>query len=95
MFKELFWREFFCQTFGNFTSIIQTAFAPIFFCQKSTILALSREKLLKTLSYKKDARKMLVKLTPGGNLIKDIKNAIPVFNFETVHYFHGDHNNIV
>jgi hypothetical protein len=36
---------------------------PIFFRQKINIKSVGREKLQKTLSYKKSAHKMLVKLT--------------------------------
>jgi hypothetical protein len=48
----------------NFTNILQAAFVLIFFCQKLQNQTVSREKLHKTLSYKKAARKLLVNLTP-------------------------------
>ena len=47
----------------NFTNILRAAFSPISFCQKIQTYAVGTKKLLKRLSYKKAAHKMLVKLT--------------------------------
>ena len=47
----------------NFTNKLQSAFAPVFFCQKIQNRTISREKLLKIISYEKAVHKMLVKLT--------------------------------
>jgi len=49
----------------NFINILRAAFAPIL--QSQIVI---REKLLKTLLYKKIKRKMLLKLTPRVNLRK-------------------------
>ena len=57
----------------NLTNILQAAFVPISVCQKNTNRTLSREKLLKMLSYEKAARKMLVKLTPSYAIGKQIR----------------------
>jgi len=50
----------------NFTNILQSAFAPILFCQKIQTQTVIREKLRKTLSNGKTAREMYVKLTPAA-----------------------------
>ena len=47
----------------NITNILQAAFLPLSFCQKITNTNCKYRKAVKTLLYKKDARKMLVKLT--------------------------------
>ncbi len=52
-------------TVVNFTNILHTAFAPIYFCQKLQSQTDSKEKLWRTLSHKKAVHKILVKLTPG------------------------------
>jgi hypothetical protein len=52
----------------NFTKILQAAFAQISFHQNLQSQTVIREKLLKTLSYKKASYKMLVKLIPGCKL---------------------------
>ena len=63
------WEHGFEDTLGvNFTNILRAAFAPISLRRKITNLNVSTEKLLKTLSYEKAARKLLVKLTIGGIL---------------------------
>jgi hypothetical protein len=49
---------------ANFTNILRAAFASIFLGQISTNLKYTN-KLLAKLSFKKAARKMLVKLTPS------------------------------
>jgi len=58
----------------NLINILQAAFAPIFLRQKTKkkkqSQILSRDKLCKTLLYKKAGCKMLVKLTPGGARIR-------------------------
>jgi len=61
----------------NFTNILLAAFAPIFFCQKKIqSQSVSREKLCKTLSYKKEAAcKLLGKLTPS----------LPLFYLSIIH----------
>jgi len=48
----------------NFFNILQAAFEPIFFCQKIQRQTVIRENLQKSLSNKKGARKMMMKLTP-------------------------------
>ncbi len=48
----------------NFTKILQAAFVPKLFYQNVQSQSVMREKLCRTLLYKKTARKMLVKLTP-------------------------------
>jgi hypothetical protein len=50
----------------NFTNILCAAFAPKSFRQKITNPNVSTKKLCKKLLYKKAARKILVKLTPGS-----------------------------
>jgi len=55
----------------NFINILHAHFAPIFWRQK---IEKPREKLLNLLSIKKGWRKMLMKLTHGGNQI--IKNRL-------------------
>ena len=49
----------------NFTNILRAAFSPISFCQKITNSNCQQIKVVKTLLYKKAARKILVKWTPG------------------------------
>jgi hypothetical protein len=58
----------------NFTDILRSAFLPIFFYQKIQTQTVSIEKLCKTLSYKKAAHKMVVKLT--HNSIKDDRDYV-------------------
>jgi len=53
----------------NFTNIFPAPFAPKLFDKSQTV---SREKLRITLSYKKGARKMLVKLTPRPRYSSDV-----------------------
>jgi hypothetical protein len=52
-------------TVVNYTNILRSAFAPIFFPQKITN---PNCKHLKALKYEKVVRKMLVKLTPGQRM---------------------------
>ena len=52
----------------NFTNILSAAFAPISLHQKVQTWNVSTAKLLKRLSYKKDACRMLVKLIRGIHL---------------------------
>ena len=58
------------QAFVNFINNLRAAFAPISFRQKIVNVNVSTEKLLKTLSYKKNAPKMLVKLTPYRTVLQ-------------------------
>jgi hypothetical protein len=58
------WNQNICTSPGvNFTNIIRAAFAPIFLRQKSTNLKSKYKKFCAKHSYKKAARKMLMKLT--------------------------------
>jgi hypothetical protein len=61
----------------NFIHILRAAFAPIFLCQ----IVIS-ETLSKALSYKKGARKMLMKLRPATfffEIVDDISFVIVIF----------------
>jgi len=58
---------------ANFINILQAAFAPIFFRQKSQCQTVIREKLRKPQStfVQKVSSKMLMKLTPDGAVVDD------------------------
>jgi len=53
--------------------MLQAAFAQIFLRQKLQSQTVTKENLRKTFAYKKDARKMLVKLTPGPCLPRQLR----------------------
>jgi len=59
----------------NFTNILQAAFALIFLQQKLQRQTFSGKKLHKTLSYKKAAHKMLVKLTVNSQYDQHIMSS--------------------
>jgi len=59
------------------STFLLAAFAPIFFHQKNVI----REKLLKTLSYKKAACKMLMNMKPMVNFINILRPAFALIFF--------------
>jgi len=56
----------------DFINILWAGFEPIFFHQKTKSHTVIREKLCKALLHEKVACKMLMKLTPGANPIKEI-----------------------